>query len=31
MRIIIEDRKPRQNRVLYAEYRNRIGVTYIGV
>jgi len=31
MRISTEDRKSRQNRVLYAENRNRIGVTYIGV
>ena len=31
MRISTEDRKSRQNRVLYAENRNRIGVTYTGV
>jgi len=31
MRISTEDRKSRQNRVLYAENRNRIGVTDIGV
>ena len=29
--ISLEDRKTRQNRVLYAENRNRMGVTYIGV
>jgi len=31
MQISTEGRKFRQNRVLYAENRNRIGVTYIGV
>jgi len=31
VRLSTEDRKARQNRGLYAENRNRIGVTYIGV
>jgi len=31
MKLSTEDRKSRQNRALYAENRNRIGVTYIGV
>jgi len=31
MRLSTEDRKSRQNKALYAENRDRIGVTEIGV
>jgi len=31
MRLSTEDKKSRQNKVLYAENRDRIGVTDVGV